>query len=143
MGSVRRPVTTRSMSAVVRALGVSGAVLASTEAHAQVVAPNPAAASDTAAPVEVHVQGVGVSVARGLGDVRVDRDLLTASPRQQTSELLSAAPGFFVDHEDGEGIGNDVYLRGFDLDHGSGIEMRLGAIPINIPTHIRARVTPT
>jgi hypothetical protein len=71
--------------------------------------------------------------------VRVERELLEASPRQQTSEMLSAAPGFFVDHEDGEGIGNDVYLRGFDLDHGSGIEMRLGSIPINIPTHIQGQ----
>ena len=87
----------------------------------------------------VQVRGTGWSSPRGLGDVRVKRELLEASPRQQTSELLSAAPGFFVDHEDGEGIGNDVYLRGFDLDHGSGIEMRLGSIPINIPTHIQGQ----
>ena len=55
------------------------------------------------------------------------------------AEMLSAAPGFFVDHEDGEGLGNDVYLRGFDLDHGSGIEMRLGSIPANIPLHIQGQ----
>ena len=76
---------------------------------------------------------------RGVGDFRLRRELLTASPRQQTSELLSAAPGFFVDHEDGEGFGNDVYLRGFDLEHGSGIEMRVGSVPLNIPTHIRGQ----
>src|SRR5438876_635404 len=64
---------------------------------------------------------------------------LAASPRQQTSEMLSAAPGFFVDHEDGEGLGNDVYLRGFNLDHGSGIEMRVGSIPINSPLHIQGQ----
>ena len=87
----------------------------------------------------VEVRGVGWSSPRGLGDVRIKRELLEASPRQQTSEMLSAAPGFFVDHEDGEGLGNDVYLRGFDLDHGSGIEMRLGSIPINIPTHIQGQ----
>ena len=81
----------------------------------------------------------GWSSPRGLGDVRIKRELLEASPRQQTSEMLSAAPGFFVDHEDGEGLGNDVYLRGFDLDHGSGIEMRVGSIPINIPTHIQGQ----
>ncbi|HYQ16901.1 MAG TPA: TonB-dependent receptor, partial [Polyangiaceae bacterium] len=75
----------------------------------------------------------------GVGDFRLRRELLTASPRQQTSELLSAAPGFFVDHEDGEGFGNDIYLRGFDLDHGSGIEMRAGSVPLNIPTHIQGQ----
>ena len=53
--------------------------------------------------------------------------------------MLSAAPGFFVDHEDGEGLGNDVYLRGFDLDNGSGIEMKVGEVPINIPLHIHGQ----
>ncbi len=87
----------------------------------------------------VQVRGSGWSSPRGLGDIRVKRELLDASPRQQASEMLSAAPGFFVDHEEGEGMGNDVYLRGFDLDHGSGIEMRLGSIPINIPLHIQGQ----
>jgi hypothetical protein len=76
---------------------------------------------------------------RGAGDVTVQRDLLTASPRQQTSEMLSAAPGIFVDHEDGEGLGNDVFLRGFDLEHGAGIEMRVGWIPINVPLHVQGQ----
>jgi iron complex outermembrane receptor protein len=87
----------------------------------------------------VVVRGVGWPSPRGLGDVRVDRETLTASPRQQTSEMLSAAPGFFVDHEDGEGLGNDVYLRGFDLDNGSGIEMKVGEVPINVPLHIHGQ----
>src|SRR5882724_9705949 len=53
--------------------------------------------------------------------------------------MLSAAPGFFVDHEDGEGLGNDVFLRGFDLEHGSGIEMRVGNVPINSPVHVQGQ----
>ena len=90
------------------------------------------------APV-IEVRGLRPESPRGVGDFRLRRELLTASPRQQTSELLSAAPGFFVDHEDGEGFGNDVYLRGFDLEHGSGIEMRAGTVPLNIPTHIQGQ----
>jgi len=90
-------------------------------------------------PQSVEVRGIAWASPRGLGDVRVDRETLTASPRQQTSEMLSAAPGFFVDHEDGEGLGNDVYLRGFDLDNGSGIEMKVGDVPINIPVHIHGQ----
>jgi len=87
----------------------------------------------------VRVRGAGWSSPRGIGDLRIKRELLDAAPHQQTSEMLSAAPGFFVDHEDGEGFGNDVFLRGFDLDHGSGIEMRVGNVPINIPTHIQGQ----
>ena len=87
----------------------------------------------------VEVRGIGWSSPRGVGDLRIKRELLDASPRQQTSEMLSAAPGFFVDHEDGEGIGNDVYLRGFDLEHGAGIEMRVGNVPINNPVHVQGQ----
>jgi iron complex outermembrane recepter protein len=90
-------------------------------------------------PTTIRVRGIAWASPRGLGDIRIDREILTASPRQQTSEMLSAAPGFFVDHEDGEGLGNDVYLRGFDLDNGSGIEMKVGDVPINIPLHIHGQ----
>src|SRR6202044_2146626 len=99
----------------------------------------PTTSSNPAPPPIVQVRGFTWASPRGLGDVRVDRETLTASPRQQTSEMLSAAPGFFVDHEDGEGLGNDVYLRGFDLDNGSGIEMKVGDVPINVPLHIHGQ----
>jgi iron complex outermembrane receptor protein len=87
----------------------------------------------------IEVRGKSWPSPRGVGDIRLKRELLDASPHQQTSEMLSAAPGFFVDHEDGEGLGNDVYLRGFDLEHGSGIEMRVGNVPINSPVHVQGQ----
>jgi len=99
--------------------------------------PHGARADDAEA--TVTVKGTSSPLRRGAFDMRIERELLQASPRQQTSEMLSAAPGFFVDHEDGEGLGNDIYLRGFDLSHGSGIEMRLGSIPLNIPHHVQGQ----
>jgi TonB family protein len=89
--------------------------------------------------VQIEVRGTSWASPRGIGDLRIKRELIEASPRQQTSEMLSAAPGFFVDHEDGEGFGNDVYLRGFDLEHGAGIEMRVGNVPINSPVHVQGQ----
>jgi iron complex outermembrane receptor protein len=119
------------------ALAALAVTLRSRGARAQSAADAPGDAADVAQDVEVH--GHGGSSQRGIGDVRLTREVLDASPRQQTSEMLSAAPGFFVDHEDGEGLGNDVFLRGFDLDHGSGIELRVGPVPINIPNHIQGQ----
>jgi hypothetical protein len=94
---------------------------------------DPPASDDGGASVEVRAAR---PVSRGIDDVRLTRDVLGDSPRSKSSELLSAAPGFFVDHEEGEGVGNDVYLRGFDLEHGAGIEMKVGGVPINAPTHV-------
>jgi hypothetical protein len=117
----------------------TGTAAASTVIAAAFFAGHASAQQVQAQPAEVEVHGVSWASPRGLGDIRVDRETLTASPRQQTSEMLSAAPGFFVDHEDGEGLGNDVYLRGFDLENGSGIEMKVGDVPINVPMHIHGQ----
>ncbi|HEX3595249.1 MAG TPA: TonB-dependent receptor plug domain-containing protein, partial [Polyangiaceae bacterium] len=127
----------RHLAGVALALGLGAARLraapSAAPASSSAAASSDAEVSPDAATVEVHGMA---PTARGLDDVHVSRAELGASPRQQTSELLSAAPGFFVDHEDGEGLGNDVYLRGWDLEHGSGIEMTLGRVPLNAPVHI-------
>lgn len=117
---------------------VIGAVIGASAPSAMAQQAPPAEQDEDYAQV-VQVTGTSWASPRGLGDLRVKRDTLDAAPHQQTSEMLSAAPGFFVDHEDAEGLGNDVYLRGFDLDHGSGIEMRVGNVPINIPLHIQGQ----
>jgi hypothetical protein len=87
-------------------------------------------------PEAVTVKGSSAPTRRGAGDAVIRRDQLEAAPHQRASEMLSAAPGFFVDHEDGEGLGNDVHLRGFDLEHGSGVEFRVQGVPINAPVHL-------
>jgi outer membrane receptor protein involved in Fe transport len=153
--SVRDGVTVRSRVECLVVFKASAAAAALAESKPPAVAPSdaPLAVGDgdgrgvgaansgaKAAPFSgVVVRGSAPRSARGLGDTRLERDQLEAAPHQQTSELLAAAPGLFVDHEDGEGLGNDVYLRGFDLDHGSGIEMHVGPVPINIPIHIRGQ----
>jgi iron complex outermembrane receptor protein len=89
--------------------------------------------------LEVKVQGTRRVSARSVSDARIEGDRLDAAPHAQASEMLSTAPGVFVDHEEGEGLGNDIYVRGFDVEHGSGVEMRLGSIPLNIPMHLQGQ----
>src|SRR5580700_1399421 len=45
--------------------------------------PSVAGSGPAAQPVTVEVRGVGWSSPRGLGDIRVDRETLTAAPHQQ------------------------------------------------------------
>jgi hypothetical protein len=137
-----RPIRSRIETIVVfhpPATGSSGRGPTPTASPAETSTPGAAPVQAPKGPETVEVRGISWSSPRGLGDIRVDREVLTASPRQHTSEMLSAAPGFFVDHEDGEGLGNDVFLRGFDLDNGSGIEMKVGEVPINVPLHIHGQ----
>ena len=85
---------------------------------------------------EVEVRAAPRPPQRGTMDLRIAGEALDASPHMTATEQLSAAPGVFVDHEDGEGLGNDVYMRGFDFEHGSGIEFRVAGVPVNIPMHV-------
>jgi len=124
-------------AAVAGALAWAQTSRAQSQAQAQAPpAPAPTNEQDEDYAQVVQVHGTSWASPRGLDDVRIKRDALDAAPHAQTTELLSAAPGFFVDHEDSEGLGNDVFLRGFDLDHGAGIEMRVANVPINVPLHI-------
>src|SRR5579859_2868414 len=86
--------------------------------------------------VEVRVEAAPRPALRGVADVEIKGEMLDATPHLLAPEQLSAAPGVFVDHEDGEGIGNDVNIRGFDFEHGSGLEMRVAGVPVNVPMHV-------
>jgi outer membrane receptor protein involved in Fe transport len=94
--------------------------------------------STSSAAFSVRVHG-HASPRHGAGDVTVDREMLETSPHALTGELLSTVPGMFVDHEESEGVANDIIMRGFDFDHGGGIEARVGPYPINIPAHVHGQ----
>ncbi len=123
---------------VARSLVFAAGFLAATSAWASDDPTKKFAAEENTAE-EVTVHGASWPSPRGVGDTRVKRDVIDAAPHMQTSEMLSAAPGFFVDHEDGEGFGNDVFYRGFDSEHGAGLELRLGSVPINVPSHVQGQ----
>lgn len=133
------PTATAPAAPVVTTPAARAAIAAPPVQPVEAASETSSAEKDASYGAAAKAKRIGWASPRGVGDIRVDRDTLTASPRQHTSEMLSAAPGFFVDHEDGEGLGNDVYLRGFDLDNGSGIEMKVGEIPINIPLHVHGQ----
>lgn len=119
----------------------SSTVASSSTAHdaSELAPPRTSSAAAPSELFEIHVLGERLSSPRGAGGGRIPRDQLNAAPHALTAELLSSSPGMFVDHEDGEGVANDVLLRGFDLDHGGGIELHAGAIPLNVPTHIHGQ----
>ncbi len=60
---------------------------------------------------------------------------LLQRPISRPAELLEFIPGVIATQHSGEGKANQYFLRGFNLDHGTDLAMRVDGMPVNMPTH--------
>src|SRR5262249_5740263 len=68
----------------------------------------------------------------GAADVRTDaKQLTTAVPHADATELLGWAPGFLLTNEGGEGHAEQIFLRGFDAREGQDLELRVNGDVVN------------
>lgn len=63
---------------------------------------------------------------------KVDLDL---KPVRNTQELLRLVPGLFVAQHAGGGKAEQIFLRGFDCDHGTDIQVSVDGLPVNMVSH--------
>jgi hypothetical protein len=65
----------------------------------------------------------------------ISGEAFNARPAARVGELLEAVPGLIVIQHSGEGKANQYFLRGFNLDHGTDLAIKVDGMPINMPTH--------
>ncbi len=63
---------------------------------------------------------------------KIDLDL---KPVQNTQELLRLVPGLFIAQHAGGGKAEQIFLRGFDCDHGTDVQVSMDGIPVNMVSH--------
>ncbi len=68
-------------------------------------------------------------------ETRVSGEEFNARPASRAGELLEAVPGLIVTQHSGEGKANQYFLRGFNLDHGTDLAIKVDGMPVNMPTH--------
>jgi TonB family protein len=90
-------------------------------------------------PIEVTVRGRRPPPPRSTSDFVLGRDVLDLLPRQSGAELLSTAPGVYISRIEGEGVAHEIYLRGFNAEHGQDLELRVGPVGINQPSHLHGQ----
>jgi len=64
--------------------------------------------------------------------VRID---LKNSPVKNTQEVLRKVPGLFIGQHAGGGKAEQIFLRGFDIDHGTDISLKVDGMPVNMVSH--------
>jgi hypothetical protein len=60
---------------------------------------------------------------------------VNALPFSRPGEALEVVPGLIVTQHSGEGKANQYFLRGFNLDHGTDLAIKVDGMPVNMPTH--------
>jgi outer membrane cobalamin receptor len=56
-------------------------------------------------------------------------------PINNSQEVLRMVPGLFIGQHAGGGKAEQIFLRGFDLDHGTDINLSVDGIPVNMVSH--------
>ena len=64
--------------------------------------------------------------------IKVDLNL---KPVSNTQELMRMVPGLFVAQHAGGGKAEQIFLRGFDIDHGTDIQISVDGMPVNMVSH--------
>jgi outer membrane receptor protein involved in Fe transport len=56
-------------------------------------------------------------------------------PRESSQELLRLAPGLVIAQHGGGGKPEQIFLRGFDADHGTDVAISVDGTPVNLVSH--------
>ncbi|MDX1459806.1 MAG: TonB-dependent receptor [Xanthomonadales bacterium] len=87
---------------------------------------------------EVVVEGrkqVLVGEARSASEGVIGRDDLENRPLLRPGDVLESIPGLVVTQHSGSGKSNQMFLRGFNLDHGTDFATHIDGMPVNMRTH--------
>lgn len=60
---------------------------------------------------------------------------LALNPVKSTQELLRLVPGLFIAQHAGGGKAEQIFLRGFDVDHGTDVQVSVDGMPVNMVSH--------
>lgn len=56
-------------------------------------------------------------------------------PIQNSQEILKMVPGLFIGQHAGGGKAEQIFLRGFDIDHGTDVQITVDEMPVNMVSH--------
>jgi len=77
-----------------------------------------------------------VSVTNSIKEVsNVSKIDLAINPVKSSQEVLNQVPGLFIAQHAGGGKAEQIFLRGFDIDHGTDIGITVDGLPVNMVSH--------
>jgi hypothetical protein len=69
----------------------------------------------------------------------IERVDLGLRPVNSAQDLLRLVPGLFIGQHQGGGLAEHLFLRGFDADHGTDVNVSVDGMPLNLVSHIHGQ----
>jgi hypothetical protein len=83
-----------------------------------------------------RLEEVKVRAAANSGIFKTISDLdIHLRPINNSQEVLRMVPGLFIGQHAGGGKAEQIFLRGFDIDHGTDINLTVDGMPVNMVSH--------
>lgn len=57
------------------------------------------------------------------------------NPIKSSQEVIRKVPGLIIGQHAGGGKAEQIFLRGFDVDHGTDVAINVDGLPVNLPSH--------
>lgn len=83
----------------------------------------------------VELSEVQVSAQRAHDQQLISSLDIKLRPITNSQEILRLVPGLFIGQHAGGGKAEQIFLRGFDLDHGTDIRLTVDGMPVNMVSH--------
>jgi hypothetical protein len=96
----------------------------------------------TTTKVEVRMQAGDIQLSDLVVRGNADHSLNTLSPldiklrpANTSQDILRMVPGLFIAQHAGGGKAEQIFLRGFDIDHGTDLNLEVDGLPVNMVSH--------
>ncbi|MGA0560191.1 TonB-dependent receptor [Larkinella sp. VNQ87] len=83
----------------------------------------------------IELSEVVVSTLAAHEDQLISRLDIRMRPITNSQEILRMVPGLFIGQHAGGGKAEQIFLRGFDIDHGTDIRLTVDGMPVNMVSH--------
>ena len=93
---------------------------------------------ETLAPIEVTAERFTAAAekpANAASEKIVEGQTILLRPFSRPAEALEVVPGLIITQHSGEGKANQYFLRGYNLDHGTDLAIKIDGMPVNMRTH--------
>jgi hypothetical protein len=86
-------------------------------------------------PVAIELSSVTVSPRPGEQFQAISKIDIALRDISNSQEVLRLVPGLFIGQHQGGGKAEQIFLRGFDCDHGTDISINTDGMPVNLVSH--------
>ena len=83
----------------------------------------------------VKMEAVSINAKKELSPGSITGLDLKMRPVNTTQDLLRLVPGLFIAQHQGGGKAEQIFIRGFDCDHGTDLNVSVDGMPINMVSH--------